>query len=252
MSTASDGGSVGSGVKALILAAGLGTRLRPLTDTTPKCLVPIGDRPLLGYWVEALARCGVTDAVLNTHHLREKVDDYIAEVSAAGRVHLSAFHEPKLLGSAGTVAHNPNLVGPGERCLVIYADNLSDLDLPKLLAFDETHDDPVTIMLFHTTRPKECGIAELDADGRIVRFEEKPQNPRGDLANGGVYVLSADAYREIVEMNAFDIGFDVLPKFAGRMRAYIHDGYHRDIGNLDALEQARADVGRVFAKWAGA
>ena len=86
----------------------------------------------------------------------------------------------------------------------------------------------------------------MDGASRIVEFEEKPKEPKSNLANAGVYVLSADAYREIADMHAFDLGFDVLPRFVGRMRGYAHEGYHLDIGHMAALEQARADVARVF------
>jgi NDP-sugar pyrophosphorylase family protein len=126
--------------------------------------------------------------------------------------------------------------------LVIYADNLSTIDLSALLAFHRAHEDPLTMALFHAPNPRACGIATLDDAGRITAFTEKPENPASDLANAGLYVLDAAAWREIADMGAFDFGFDVLPRFVGRMRGFVHAGYHRDIGTPESLAQADADI----------
>jgi len=234
--------------KALLLAGGKGTRLRPLTDSVPKCLVDIGGRPMLEYWCDSLERVPVHDALINTHHLRDAVVEYLENVNARGRMVLSESYEPKLLGSAGTIHANRSWMDDADECLIIYADNLSNVDLGEMLAFHRSHDDPFTMLLFRTEKPRQCGIAELDAASRVISFVEKPEEPKSDLANAGIYVVSADAWREIADMKAFDLGFDVLPRFVGRMRGWAFDGYHRDIGTLDALEQARADIEHVFAR----
>lgn len=233
-------------VKALLLAGGLGTRLRPLTDTVPKCLIEIGGRPLLDYWVAALKAAGIREALINTHHLPEPVRAYIAQCNAAGDMALTEAFEPALLGSAGTVHANRGWAEGAEEIVVIYADNLSDVDLAALLEFHHSHTDPMTMALFHTPYPEKCGIAALDDAYRVTEFVEKPKEPRSDLANAGLYVLDAAAWREIADMNVFDFGFDVIPAFVGRMRGFAHTGYHRDIGTPDSLAQARADVGEVF------
>jgi mannose-1-phosphate guanylyltransferase len=229
-------------VKGLILAAGLGTRLRPLTDATPKCLVEIGGKALLDYWLDSLAAAGIRDVLLNTHHLAEVVRWHIARVNAEGRLRIVEAHEPRLLGSAGTIHANRSWMDGASECLVVYADNLSTVDLAAMLEFHRAHPDPVTMLLFRAPDPRACGIAELDAAGRVVGFVEKPASPKSDLANGGVYVADAAAYREIADLDALDIGFDVLPRFAGRMRGFVFDGYHRDIGSFEALDRARRDV----------
>jgi D,D-heptose 1,7-bisphosphate phosphatase len=232
--------------KALILAGGLGTRLRPLTDEVPKCLVPIGGRPLLGYWVERLAEAGIAQARVNTHAHAVRVREYIESVNAGGRLRLRESYEPELLGSAGTVTANADLADDAEEIVIIYADNLSDVDLGALLAFHRGHDDPMTMMLFRAPDPRACGIAELDGSGRVVSFVEKPERPASDLANSGLYVLDASAYREVAAMRSFDLGFDVLPRFVGRMRGWPWGGYHRDIGTREALELANRDAAEVF------
>ncbi|MGO8899417.1 MAG: nucleotidyltransferase family protein, partial [Isosphaeraceae bacterium] len=162
-------------VKALLLAGGLGTRLRPLTDAMPKCLVPILDRPLLDFWVDRLAEAGIDQARVNTHALAQQVRDYIAGVNSQGRVHLVEAHEPVLLGSAGTITANADLADLADQIVIVYADNLSDIDLRPLLEFHRFHKDPLTMVLFRAPNPRSCGIAQLDAVGRIVSFIEKPE-----------------------------------------------------------------------------
>lgn len=233
-------------VKAVLLAAGLGTRLRPITDSVPKCLVPIAGRPLLDYWFDRLAEAKIHDVLINTHYLREKVKVYIDEIDRSGLFRVREAHEPKLLGSAGTVSANRDFAEGADLVLIVYADNLSDVSLGQLIQFHISHDDPVTMMLFHTPRPQDCGIAELDEQGRVIDFVEKPARPKSDLANAGIYVVDAATFREIADMNAFDLGFDVLPEFIGRTRGWPWQGYHLDVGTREALRQAEADAPQVF------
>jgi histidinol-phosphate phosphatase family protein len=232
----------GKRVKALLLAAGLGTRLRPLTNSVPKCLIPIAGRPLLDIWIQGLVHCGIREARINTHALAEVVRAHIAQVNLDGRLLLTESYEPVLLGSAGTVMANADLADDADEVLVIYADNFSDIDLRPLIAFHRQHPDPLTMVLFRAPDPSACGIAELDNEGRIVSFIEKPQQPTSNLANAGLYVIDAPAYREIATLNAFDFGFEILPRFVGRMRGWTWGGYYLDIGTHESLELARQDA----------
>ncbi len=187
-------------VKALLLAGGLGTRLRPLTDTIPKCLIPVAGRPLLDVWIDRLVEAGIREACMNTHALAEQVRTYIAWINSESRLRLIESYEPTLLGSAGTVSANADFASDADQIVIIYADNLSNIDLRPLLSFHRTHRDPFTMVLFRAPNPRACGIAELDSKGRIVSFVEKPERPASDLANAGLYVLDAGAYREIAAM----------------------------------------------------
>jgi mannose-1-phosphate guanylyltransferase len=232
--------------KALLLAGGLGTRLRPLTETTPKCLIPVAGRPMLDYWLDALEAAGIDAALLNTHHLRDAVKTWLDAANARRSVRIEEAWEPELLGSAGTLTANRAWADDADTVLVIYADNLSSIDLTAFLACHRAHPDPFTMALFHAPNPRACGIATLDGQGRITAFTEKPERPESDLANAGLYVLDAAAWREIADMGAFDFGFDVLPRFVGRMRGFVHDGYHRDIGTPEALAAAEADAPALF------
>lgn len=231
--------------KALLLAGGIGSRLRPITDTTPKCLVDIAGRPLLDYWFQALRLAGIREVLINTHHKPEQVRQFLELKNAEGFRSIETF-EPQLLGSAGTIAANQGWADDADDVVIIYADNLSDLDITALLAVHQSHGDPMTMLLFHALVPKACGIAELDRNGRVITFEEKPLEPKSDLANAGVYVVTAAAWREIAGMKAFDLGYDVLPHSVGRMRGHIHNGYHRDIGNIEALNAARQVAATLF------
>jgi mannose-1-phosphate guanylyltransferase len=228
--------------KALLLAGGRGERLLPVTRTTPKCLVPIGQHALLDYWVAALVRAGVEEAIINTHHLADQVRDKIEQVNRRTPLVLRESHEPQLLGSAGTVTNNREFADDADDVLLIYTDNLSDLCLVDLLGYHRSHLLGRTMLLFRSAQPRACGIARLDASGTVVEFEEKPSAPKSNLANAGVYVWSAEAYREVADWKAFDIGADVLPRLVGKMRGYAHAGYHLDIGTHDALTRARADI----------
>lgn len=235
-----------SRTKAVILAAGLGTRLKPLTDTMPKCLAPIAGRPILDYWLRGLEHAGISDVLLNTHTFPEQMREYIRAQNEKGSFKIVEAYEPELLGSAGTLAAHPNFADDAQDIVVIYADNLSNMDLAAMKSFHRSHDDPFTMLLFRASEPSNCGIAELNEEQRIVSFVEKPEHPVSDLANAGVYVIDADAYGEIAAMKAFDIGFDVIPKFVGRMRGWLWEGYHLDIGTFASYDKAQVDAPAIW------
>ena len=230
------------GVRALLLAGGLGTQLRPLTDTIPKCLVPIAGRSLLDYWIERLTEAGIAEARINTHAHADQIRNSISRINTEGRLRLTESYEPQLRGSAGTVTANDDLAVDVADIVIISTDTFSDVNLRALLAFHLWHGDPLSMMLFRAPNPRACRIAELDTHGRVVSFIEKPERPASDLADAGLYVASAAAYREIAAMRASD----VLPQFVGRMRGWVWGGYHRDIGTLAALEDAHRDAIDVF------
>lgn len=231
--------------KAVLLAGGLGTRLRPITDTIPKCLVPVNGKPLLDYWFDALRAAGINDVLINTHHLPDQVREYLVTKQAEGFRTTEAW-EPELLGSAGTIRANAGWAGDADQVLIIYADNLSTVSLQKFLEFHQNGGEPFTMLLFHAPNPAACGIATLDETSRIVEFIEKPKEPKSDLANGGVYAWTRAAWEEIAGMKAFDLGFEVLPKFVGRMRGWVFDGFHLDIGTHENLARATEAAPGLF------
>ncbi len=229
-------------MKAFLLAAGLGTRLRPLTDSTPKCMVLIDGKPLLEYWFMLFQQHGIGEFLINTHHLPDQVRNFVALKAPEYGLRGTVVHEQVLLGSAGTLRTNFEFVRGEREFLVLYADNLTDADLGALVRFHEARQPILTMALFHMDRPETRGIAEVAESGWITSFVEKPKQPKSDLANGGLYVVSSDI--EPYLEDAFDIGYDVLPKLAGAMCGVEMECYHRDIGTLEALEAANAE-------WAG-
>jgi histidinol-phosphate phosphatase family protein len=124
--------------------------------------------------------------------------------------------------------------------VVIYPDNFSQVDIRAMIEFHRSHHEPATMLLFRADNPRACGIATVDHAGLVTGFVEKPQHPIGNLANAGVYIFNAEAYREIAGLNAKDIGFDILPRFVGRMRGYDFGGFHRDIGTPMDYEHVNA------------
>jgi mannose-1-phosphate guanylyltransferase len=226
-------------MKAFLLAAGLGTRLRPLTDHTPKCMIGIGDRPLLDIWLDALAKAGVDEVLVNLHHLAHVVRSHVAARSGPPVVHL--VQERELLGSAGTLLANRGFVAGEQMFLAVYADNLTDFDLSILVDAHRGGDAIATLSLFHAPRPRECGIVDVQ-DGRVVGFVEKPAEPRSDLANAGMYAFHPSVLDLIAGPPPKDIGYDLLPHLVGRARAVTLDGcYFIDIGTPAALRRARND-----------
>jgi mannose-1-phosphate guanylyltransferase len=226
-------------MKAFLLAAGAGTRLRPLTDHTPKCLIPIGGSPLLEIWFRQLERLGVTEARVNTHHLADQVAAYVS-ARAPSPLRISLVHEPELLGSAGTIRANRAWLETDPEFLVIYADNLTNADLAPFVRFHRERQSEFTLAVFRTPNPRECGIVVLDEAGRVTAFQEKPEHPASPWANAGLYLAGPALFDAIPDTpGVCDFGFDVLPRLLGRMLAFPLEGVYCDIGTPERLETAR-------------
>src|SRR5262249_52790934 len=153
-----------------------------------KCLVRIGDRALLDIWLDTLDDLGVDEVLVNTHHLADQVADHVASRSAGPDVRL--LHEDTLKGSAGTLRAARELLADEASFLAVNADNLTDYDLRELVSAHTAATATgllATLTAFHAPKPSACGILEVDADDRLVGFEEKPASPRSDLANAGMY-----------------------------------------------------------------
>jgi mannose-1-phosphate guanylyltransferase len=226
-------------MKAFLLAAGVGRRLRPITDATPKCMLVIGDRPLLDIWLDAFDRAGVDEVLVNLHHLPDVVRAHLAGRTAPPTVR--TFFEPELLGSAGTLIANRQWVAGEELFLACYADNLTDFDLRSLVDAHREHGAIATLTVFHSEQPSSGGVVELDHAGRVIGFVEKPSEPVSDLTNAGLYAFHPAVLDEIDGMPPRDIGYDLLPRLVGRARAVLVEGYFRDIGTTDAYRRAREE-----------
>lgn len=223
-------------MKAFLLAAGLGTRLRPLTDNLPKCLVPINNKPLLGWWVELFEKHGINEVLINLHHFPDQVIEYIDGLNTRVRFHF--FTEEKLLGSGGTLRENKKYAENENEVLIAYADNLTNYNLTKFLEFHRKSNKIFSMALFNSPNPKSCGIAVLDKDDTIIEFEEKPKNPKSNLANAGLYFAKPEVLDMIPDLELTDIGFHLLPRLVNRMAGWETDDYLIDIGTMENLRKA--------------
>lgn len=229
-------------MKALLLAAGLGTRLRPLTNNIAKCLVPINGKPLLEYWLSMLVNADVYPILINLHHFAGQVRDYLAKSEFSSFV--TTVYEDMLLGTAGTLLKNRNFFEDGP-VMLVHVDNLSKFDVK---AFIERHRNrplgcEITMMTFVTHTPHSCGIVELDARGIVQAFHEKVPNPAGNLANGAVYILESSVFDFLVGLDKeiIDFSTEVLPSYIGRIHTFHNDVYHRDIGTIESYEAANRE-----------
>lgn len=230
-------------MKAILLAAGFGTRLRPLTETIPKCLVPIHGKPLMEWWLQLFAEHGVTEVLVNTHYLADQVRTYLHDWNTQHNTPIvTEYYEQNLLGSGGTVAANRNFIGDDSDFLICYSDNLTDVNLTAFQEFHKTHGGILSMALFHTNRPKECGIAAIDDHGRIIEFEEKPVSPKSNLANAGLYIARQSLFNYLPQPEELvDFGKDILPKLIGKMYGWQTEGYLLDIGTIENYEKANRE-----------
>jgi mannose-1-phosphate guanylyltransferase len=227
-------------MKAFLLAAGLGTRLRPLTNDTPKCLIPINGKPLLAYWIELLEKHGITEVLINLYYLADKVRDFIRN-NKSQSITFQFYEEPELLGSGGSLRENKDFVRGEENFFILYADNLTNINLTKLLEYHRLKKQPFTIALNRVEDPSRCGIAKLDENGIVTNFVEKPKNPLSNLANTGVYIAKPEILELLPAKRIVDIGYDLLPKLVGKMAGWETQDYLIDIGTIESLNNAQRE-----------
>jgi len=229
-------------LKALLLAAGFGTRLRPITETIPKCLVPIHGKPLLSYWLELLFPFTIERVLINTHYLPDVVRTYVE--ASPWRERIDLVHEDRLLGTGGTVVANSAYFGR-ETFLVAHADNLTRFD-PQAFIAAHAHRPPgvlMTMMTFDTDVPQSCGVVELDEQGIVKVFHEKVPNPPSHRASAAVYIFEPEVLNFMDELGReeFDISLDVVPNFMGKIQTFHNLDYHRDIGSPESLRLAEQE-----------
>lgn len=215
-------------MKAFILAAGKGERLRPLTDTIPKCLLSIQGLPILGIWLELCCQYGIDEVLVNTHSHASSVKRYLKHHRRGVRLHIA--EEETLLGSAGTVLTHQQWISSDREFWIFYGDVLTNTDLSAMLEFHRRGNQVATLGVSRVANPRQCGIVTVDRQGIIQEFVEKPANPSGDLAFSGIMLATPAILDVIPKRIPTDIGLDVLPKLVGRMAAYPICDYLVDIG----------------------
>ena len=235
-------------MRALILAGGKGTRLRPLTVYTPKPVVPIVNKPFLLYQLEILARAGITDVTLSLSYQPNKIEDSLGDGSEYG-VHITYVTEPSPLGTAGAFRFAAG--DSKETTIVLNGDILTDVDLKAVVDKHRSGGAEATITLARVSDPSKYGLVETDADGKVLRFIEKPSYEEAkslgiDTINAGIYVLEPSVLDLIDEGVNSSFEYFVFPALleAGRpvLSHIIEDGYWRDIGTPESYLAAHHDL----------
>jgi len=204
----------------------------------PKCLLPVRGIPMLEIWLEICERFAITEVLINIHAHADLVRSFLQTTRYRNKVHV--IEEPELLGSAGTLRANRSWLNGDDRFWVFYADVLHQVNLGGMLDAHERGDPAATIGVYRVPDPTRCGIVQLDKNGIIIEFVEKPSRPKSDLAFAGLLVGTPSLLDAIPDKHPVDIGFDVLPRLTGKMLAYEISSYITDIGTVDNYNQAQA------------
>jgi mannose-1-phosphate guanylyltransferase len=243
-------------MKAMVLAAGLGTRLRPITYAVPKPMVPVLNRPVMEHTVRLLVEHGFSEAIANLHWFPETIESHFGDGSAFG-LELSYSFEQQLLGTAGGVRNAAGFLG--DSFLVVAGDALTDIDFGAMREFHESHDGLVTMATKRVAETDQFGVVIAAEDGRVQGFQEKPDPAEAlsDLANTCIYMFRAEVFDHFpAPGTSNDAGPDDPPEFADWAKDvfpalldadvpfYSHeiDAYWNDIGNLDELRDGNLDA----------
>jgi mannose-1-phosphate guanylyltransferase len=224
-------------VKAFLLAAGHGTRLRPMTDTIPKCLVPIRGTPMLEIWLEVCRRAGIDEVLVNLHSHADLVRKTLAHMTQGVKVHVS--EEPVLLGSAGTLLANRDWVSRESNFWILYGDVLTAANLTQMLDFHSSRQPVGTIGLYTVRDASRCGVVSFDPDFVVREFVEKPTHPKSNWAFSGLMIGTPELLKSIPPRFPADLGFDVLPQLVGRILAYPITDFLTDIGTMETFQAAQ-------------
>ena len=223
-------------MRAILLAAGLGTRLRPLTDTTPKCLVPINGKPLLDIWCESLLHAGVTRLLINLHYKSEQVQKHISKSKFAKSV--ETIFEPQLLGTAGTLNANKQFFD-NQDGILLHADNYCEANIKQLISAHTNRPSKcdLTMLAFRTQTPQTCGILEVDEQNILKQMYEKSHDDHGNLANAAFYILSKKLIAELRDET--DFSNEVIPKYFGKALVVETSETFIDIGTPETYAHAQ-------------
>ncbi|MBI3943752.1 MAG: nucleotidyltransferase family protein [Chloroflexi bacterium] len=242
-------------MKAIILAAGLGTRLRPLTDTVPKPMLPLAGRPLLQHLIEHLARYGISQIAINLHYLPEQITGYFSEEQSFG-VRFTWLYEPQLSGTAGAIKKFEGFLREvASPFLVLYGDNFTTIRIDRLAQVHNSYQPLATIALYPELNPEGKGVVDTNAAGRVLAFKEKPKageipptgekngtSPGSYWANAGIYLLAPEILNYIPAACFCDFGHDVFPALLAANKllwSYRMDEYLIDIGTPAGYARAQ-------------
>lgn len=231
-------------MRAVLMAGGSGTRLRPLTCALPKPMVPILNRPIAEHIVHLLRRHHITEVIATLHYLPDVMRDYFQDGSEFGVQMTYAVEEDQPLGTAGCVKNIAELLD--STFLVISGDSITDFDLSAAIAFHKEKGSKATLVLAHVPNPIEFGVVITDENNRINRFLEKPSTSEifSDAVNTGTYILEPEVLDYLPENQECDFSKDLFPLLLEKdepMYGYIAEGYWCDVGHLDAYRESQYD-----------
>ncbi len=227
-------------IKALLLSAGLGTRLRPLTNHTPKCLIKVKGVPLLETWLNKLEKLGCEEVLINTHYLKDQVKEFLVSRKKTN-MKINIVYEDKLLGTAGTLIKNLNFFD-NSIGLLIHADNYMEDELfPFIESFYLRPNNCLLSMLtFETDNPSSCGIIERDENNVLTAFYEKQPGNYGNCANGAIYAFEREFidFVKNLPLLTTDFSCDVIPKLIGKIHTWKTLKSYEDIGSYASLNKS--------------
>jgi mannose-1-phosphate guanylyltransferase len=224
-------------MKAYLLAAGHGSRMRPLTDSIPKCLLPVRGVPILEIWLNLCRKHGIDDVLINIHAHANLVREFLEKKSDS--ITVSVSEERELLGSAGTLLANRQWLGSDSVFWVFYADVLTTANLTDILQLHRRRSLVATLGICEVQDPRRCGIVTVDKENIVREFIEKPEVPTSSLAFSGIMVGSSALLDFIPNHIPADVGFHVLPRLVGQMAAYRISEYLLDIGTPENYRAAQ-------------
>lgn len=233
-------------MKAIIMAGGFGTRLRPLTNNLPKPMVPVANRPIIEHIIDLLKHHSITDLTTLLYFQPDTVTDHFGDGTDFG-VKIKYTSPTADLGTAGAVAFALRQEKKKSAAIIISGDVVTDIDLTKAIAFHKRKKAKATIVLTHVENPLPFGIVITDDSGKIIRFLEKPGwgEVFSDTINTGIYILEKEVIDYIPEDEEFDFSKDLFPKLLAESEpiyGYIAEGYWKDVGSLDEFRAANMDV----------
>lgn len=230
-------------MKAVIMAGGEGTRLRPLTCNIPKPMVPIVNRPMMEHILNLLKHHQITEIANTLWYLPDAIKNYFGDGSPYN-VSMHYYLEDKPLGTAGSVKNAQSFLD--QSFIVVSGDSLTDIDLSKAIAFHRQKQALATLVLTRVDNPLNYGVVITDEEGRITQFLEKPawSEVFSDTVNTGIYILEPEVLAEIPQNEKYDFSKNLFPQLLTNkapLYGYVAEGYWSDIGNLDVYRQAQQD-----------
>ncbi len=233
-------------MKAVVMAGGEGSRLRPLTLSRPKPMLPVVNRPVLGHILYLLKAHGIHEVIITLQYLPSQIQDYFGDGKSLG-ITIEYVVEEVPLGTAGSVKHAQAYLPADEPFLVISGDALTDFNLTDLVAFHKDRNALLTMALYQVTDPLEFGVINVREDGRVTQFLEKPKwgSVTSDTVNTGIYVVQPELLARVPESQLVDWSQHIFPRLLASGEAlygYVAQGYWCDIGTLSEYQRANADL----------